>query len=97
MDDKTRIEQAISSFGFVADAWFTDEDGKLTAALGTWMVRDDTYEDVGLYAEDVGELTAVVVGAEKYGNQRVMFNFVTEDNDEGNEVRDPLILEPVTD
>jgi hypothetical protein len=96
MEDRERIEKACQEHGLTIREWKTGDDGGDIAVLGRFEVIEDD-EDAGLYSGDEGELSAEVVGAAQYGNQRVCFSFMAEGYDEGNEVRDLYVLDPVTD
>lgn len=64
----------------------------------TIRVLDDAEEDgpfAGTYADDEGELQIEVVGAAKYGNERISFGIKTEHHDEFVEV-DPANIEVVS-
>jgi hypothetical protein len=95
MDAKAMIEAAADSHGLTILGWDQGESG-LEAQLGRYLVVSDDCEDDGLYEGDEGDLTACVVGAEEYRNQRVSFTLTTEDVEGGNEVRDLDVVEPVT-
>lgn len=93
MTDREMIEARCAQEGMTIAGWKVTEDGD-TAVLGRWSVATDEYEDDGLYLDDVGELTACVVGSEKFNNQRVCFAFTPEGYDTSDEVRDLTALEP---
>ena len=94
MTDRERIEEALAREGFTAQEWIEHPDNGLTAVVGRFVVQTDD-EDAGLYGGDEGKLDACVVGAEQYANQRVSWTFTAEGYDEGNEVTDLSVLEPV--
>lgn len=86
------IERRCASFGFTIQGWYTDpDDDRIAADLGQAQVIEDD-ENTGMYVGDQGKLTASVVGAEQYGNERVSFMFTNNDFEpgNGNEVSDPL-------
>lgn len=87
------IEQRCEREGLAIKSWETTDDGE-TAVLGRFVVATGEYDDDGLYEGDEGVLTACVVGAEQYGNQRVLFSFTADGYDGGNDVRDLSALEP---
>lgn len=98
MEDRERIEQALKARGWVVEKWReAGADGRLEAVVnpGRFVVieADDSN---GLYEGDEGELSATVVGAERFGNQRVAFTFTPDDYEpgEGNEVSDLSLLDP---
>ena len=94
MTDKERIEEFAKHNGFTVLDWREDPDDGLIGVLGRFRVIEED-EDRGLYADDEGELSACVVGAEKYGNQRVALSFTADGYDAGNDVRDPSLLEEI--
>lgn len=94
MTPRERIERRLNEEGFTAQDWKDTDDG-ITAVLGSFIVIEDD-EDEGLYSGDEGELTACVVGAPEYGNERVAFAFKVEGFSEGVEVRDLQTIEPVS-
>lgn len=94
MTDRELIEARCSREGLTIQGWDEESENGLTAKLGRYTVVSPGHEDDGLYEGDDGELTACVVGAAQYNNQRVNFSFTAEGYDEGNDVRDLLVLEP---
>lgn len=94
MTDKERIEQACQEQGFSIQSWDEKDDDGITARLGPFNVLNNEDEDYGLFEGDEGVLSACVVGAAEYGNQRVAFIFIAEGCDEGNEVHSLDVLEP---
>lgn len=95
MDVKERIEQAAAAQGLTIQSWKDDPDDGPTAVFGRYKVITDEYEDNGLYLDDEGELTATVVGAAQYHNERVHFGFTADDVEGAEEVRDLTALDPV--
>lgn len=95
MTDKERIEERLQAEGLTAQGWVDDPDNGVTAKLGRYEVVSDDDEDYGFYSGDEGELSACVVGAAQYNNQRVCFTFILDGNDDGNEVQSLSVLEPV--
>lgn len=88
MDEKSMIERAVTRHGLTPDEWDEESENGLTARFnGEWIVLEED-EDRGLYDGDTGKLSACVVGAEEYGNQRVIFTFTPDsyEPDSGNEV-----------
>lgn len=95
MDDRIKgmIEKKLETVGYHAEAWKDTDDGP-TAVLGRFKVIEEN-EDQGLYMDDEGEVTACVVGAPQYGNERVHFTFTPEGYDSGTEA-DLFSLDPIT-
>jgi len=93
--EREMIERACKEHGLTIQGWDEEHENGLTAKLGQYMVTTPDYEEDGLYEGDEGELTACVVGAAKYHNQRVSFSFIGEGMDSGNEVSDLFALDPV--
>lgn len=93
MTDRERIEQRVEREGLSVRAWTVTDDGD-TARLGRFTVATDEAEDEGLYYGDAGELSACVVGAAEYRNQRVSFTFTPDGFDVGLEIEDLAALEP---
>lgn len=83
MTDRERIEEACNTQMLGIAGWDEDNDDGITAKLGRWVVVTPEYDDDGQYEGDVGELTACKVGAEKYGNERVVFSFTPDGTDGG--------------
>jgi hypothetical protein len=84
---RAMIEAACKQHGYTIQAWQDDpEEGRERAILGTAHVYEDD-DEKGLYAEDDGQLSALVVGAAQYGNERVMFTLMPEGFDVGEEVQ----------
>lgn len=97
MDERIKemIQERLDSEGLTADSWREGDDG-LEAVLGRWRVSEDEAGSMGMLFEgDEGELTACVVGAEQYKNERVMFHFTPDDQDGGDEITYLGVLEPV--
>lgn len=97
-DDEKRklIEERCEREGLRIDGWLEDHEDGVTADLGGYRVIEED-EDKGLYDDDVGQMTASVVGSPEYGNVRVSLTFTPEGNDPGSgpEVNDLSVLEPV--
>lgn len=96
MTNREMIEERCRREGLTIKSWKDTDDGE-TAVLGAFLVSTPDFDDDGLYEGDAGELTAVVVGAEQYGNRRVCFSFTPEGYDGGNEVRELSALDPLDD
>ena len=96
MEDRERITLALVREGITAKDWKDTEEDGLVAVLGRFRVTTDDEEDRGFYDGDEGELTACVVGAAQYGNQRVTFSFTGDGFDVGLEVPGSVhdLLEP---
>lgn len=92
MTEREMIEDACKRQDFTIQEWDEEHENGLTAKLGRYTVVTPDYEDDGLYEGDEGELTACVVGAEQYHNQRVSFSFIPDGCDAGPDVRDLLAL-----
>lgn len=88
------IEARCQREGLTIRGWETTEDGE-TAKLGRYVVVTGSFEDHGLYQDDVGELSACVVGSVEFGNQRVHFSLTADGYDEGNEVQELSAVEAV--
>lgn len=89
------IERQLESHGLGHSGWRMDEaDHREQALLGRWTVMED-YDDLGLCADDEGDLVATVVGATEYGNERVIYSFTADGCDSGSEVRPYEEVEPV--
>lgn len=95
MTDREMIEKRCESEGLTIQGWDEQHENGLTANLGTYLVTTSDFEDDGLYEGDEGELSACVVGAAQYHNQRVSFSFMADGMDSGNEVRELYALDPV--
>jgi hypothetical protein len=95
--NRTDIERAAASNGFKVAEWRDTDDGDTAVMEGSFVVVNDEYEDDGLYSGDEGELSACIVGAPQFFNERISWTFITEGYDEGNEVRDLTVLEPAGD
>jgi len=95
MEDRERIEAHCATEGLKIVGWRDDAVDGVTALLGRWVVITDDYEDQGLYLEDEGELSAVVVGAAEYHNQRVHIGFKPDGTDAADEVPDMSALDPI--
>jgi hypothetical protein len=100
MDDEERerhtqmIDDALKRAGYEARSWGLDEDDdRVRADLGRFVALEDD-EDEGIFEGDLGVLYASVVGAQRYGNERVWFGFMAEGTDVAVDVRDLSILEP---
>lgn len=93
MTNKEMIEKRCGMEGLSIQGWTTTDDGE-TAKLGRFLVTEGREND-GLFKDDEGELVACVVGSEKYSNQRVAFSFTPDDYDEGSDVPDLSVLEPI--
>lgn len=91
---KAMIENAVNGMSLTIQDWGEDEDG-VRAELGRWYALDDGPQEM-FFSGDEGVLIASVVGAQKYGNERVYFGFMADGTDVPQEVRYPLdILERV--
>lgn len=85
MNDRERIEQALELRGLTAQAWDEEGEDGLTAIVGHYTCIEDDERSCS-FAGDEGIVTACVVGAAQYGNQRVCFSFQADGNDGGMEV-----------
>lgn len=91
---RTMIAAACQRMGLTIDGWVFDEDEKrITARLGRWSAMEDD-EDEGVFADDEGDLNAVVVGKKEYGNERVSFGFMPDGMDAWIDIN-PSDLEPI--
>jgi hypothetical protein len=81
------IQADIDRRMFTAHDWlFNEDEGRIIASLGRFTVIDDD-EDKGTYAGDEGELTAMVVGSQEYGNERVDYSILIDEyHDEPSDV-----------
>lgn len=98
MDERIKkmIEDEVSREGLSVRSWREDPLDGLTAVLGQHEVTGDEEEDKGLlYVGNRGTLEACVVGAQQYGNERVMFGLVVEGTNGPEEVYDLSSLSPV--
>lgn len=94
MDAKQMIERRLESEMLVATEWRDSEDGP-EAVIGRYKVIEELVEDEPPFLNDRGVLSALQVGAEKHGNQRVLFVFTTDGTTGGDEINDLSVLEPI--
>lgn len=78
---KGMITRAVDQHGYPVKEWREGDEG-LEAALGRFRVTVDD-DDQGLYEGDEGEVTACVVGAPEYENERVSFSFTSDEMESG--------------
>lgn len=91
------IESHIQSTGYTVQEWRNDEDysvPRAVAYIGRFEIIEDD-EDNGLYSGDEGDLTATVVGAAEYQNERVAFSFTPDGYDTGTDVPDLSLVDPI--
>lgn len=97
-DDRERalIVARCEKEGITVKDWREGGEDGLTADLGRYRVVEEN-DDQGFYADDEGTLTANVVGAAEYRNERVMFTFTPDEQDPGSgpEVDDLTVVDPV--
>jgi hypothetical protein len=90
------IERVVKQQGFSIQSWGEGEDG-VYASLGRVRILEDD-DNEGLLADTEGELSASVVGAAHFGNERVAFHYTEDGMDEmTGEVRDPSMQVEVID
>jgi hypothetical protein len=94
MTDRERIEQALAREGLTADDWKDDPDDGLTAVIGRYRCVDDDERSYA-FSEDEGVMSASVVGAEQYHNQRVAFAFLADGTDAAMEIAGFEYYEPI--
>lgn len=76
---KLLIQARLDRAGMVAHEWRDGDDGT-EALLGRYAAFEDD-DSAGLYEGDEGELSAYVVGAQRYHNERVMFGLQVDGTD----------------
>lgn len=86
------IEAAVSGQGMTVQEW-NAEDGRPVAVLGRYRATADD-EDNGVFEDMEGVMTATVVGAAQYHNERVWFGWRKDGMDTAVEARDPMDFEP---
>lgn len=97
MDYGKMIERAVKSRGFSIKSWDQDEDypERPAANLGRFRVLDDD-EQRGFFSGTEGVISANVVGAAVYRNERVAFYYTEDGMDEmTGEVNDFDIFEQI--
>lgn len=96
MTQRERIEAELEHHMLVAEEWRDGEDGTEAVLKYRWGVIEED-EDAGLFEGDEGRVVASVVGAAKYGNERVSFGFVADGMDGPVECRPLDNVDPLTD
>src|SRR4051812_30868100 len=91
--DRDMIQEHAESRGLTVREWTTTLDGE-TAILGRFRVIEED-EDNGLFQDDEGPLTAIVVGAREYGTERVSYGLTPDGCDSPNDVRDLDAVEEI--
>ena len=97
MTDREMIEAYAKQHELTITGWDEEHENGLTALFGQYKVVTPDYEDDGLYEGDEGVLSACVVGAAQFRNQRVSLSFTPEGYDIGNEVSDLYALDRIDD
>lgn len=92
--ERQMIEARLRTEGYRPESWRASEEnaGRPEAVIGRFRVLEDD-EDVGVFADTEGVLTATCVGAAELGNLRVAFGFTEDGMDADVEIRDLGSLE----
>ena len=80
--EKEMILEDTTARGFTVESWLDHPDNGTTAMFVGRFVAIEDDEDEGIYSGDEGELSACVVGAAQYGNERVSYSLKLEGRDE---------------
>lgn len=88
---KQLIGSRLDSEGYPVKEWRT-HDGEFEGVIGRAIVIEE-HEDGGIYIDATGLVTASVVGAAKFGNERVAFHMYEDGYDGPNELPDLSYVE----